>query len=89
MCPLGALLSNGNGGSAVWQEFYYYCTLLILRLEFFTHCVWIVGVIIIIKIIMIVMIMIIIVIISTTSGNIIKNKHLTYLEIMYNSPNTD
>ena len=29
--------------------------------------------------IMIVMIMIIIVIISTTSGNIIKNKHLTYL----------
>ena len=84
---MGALLYTDNGGSAVWQEFYYYCTLLILRLEFFLDCVWIVDVIIIIKIIIIVMIMI--VTISSTSGNIIKNKHLTYLEIMYNSPNTD
>ena len=65
MCPVGALLSTGNGGSAVWQEFYYYCTLLILHLEFFLDCVWIPDVFIIIKIIVIVMIMIIVVIIIT------------------------
>ena len=61
VCPVGALLSIGNGGSAVWHfiTIAHYFTFEI----FFLDCVWIVDVITII--IIIVMIMIIIVIIIT------------------------
>ena len=87
MCPEGALLFSGSGGSAVRQEFHYYCILLILRLEFLPDrdCVWIADVIVILIVMITILLLIIIINIIIITSEYKK----PYLTIMYKSSNTD